>query len=795
MSALVKRVQALLSVLSVLLVLVLAAVFYGWWQMRGSLPQLDGERIVAGLGAPVKIERDALGVPTLTGTSRADAIRALGFVHAQDRYFQMDLLRRRAAGELSEIFGAAAVGLDRSARLHGFRRTAEKVIAAMTADQRAQLDAYVAGVNAGLTSLKKTPWEYLVLRTAPQPWRAEDSMLCLYSMWFDMQDSTGHYERCLAALREANGSGTLAFFARRGDSRDAALDGSTFPVPELPPLRLKAAEPPPSTALVGGDAALKPGSNNFAVTGAHTATGAAMLENDMHLGLSVPHVWYRAALAWVDQAGSHRLTGVTLPGLPGLVAGSNGHIAWGFTNAYVDTSDVVVVETESTSHSFYRTPHGWVALEEREELIKVKNADPVKFTARWTEWGPVLAGPENGRYLVLRWTAHDAEATNFNLVDLENAANANAAMEIGHRAGMPNLNLLVADTDGHISWTVTGKLPRRVGFDGRLPVSWAYGDRRWEGWLPSTDTPVISDPDDGVLWTANQRTVGGEAYARLGDGAYDNGARAGQIRDDLRALVASGKKAVPADLLAIALDDRGLYLNRWQELLLAVLNDQAVAEKSARGEMRELVRAWGGRASIDSAGYRLVRNFRIKVTERVLAPFASGAADLYERFNFSSLYVEDGVWRLVQEKPVRLLNPDFKTWDGLLLNALDAVVDDAEKDGARLTRYTWGARNTLKMQHPFSRFLPGPIARMLDMPYEPLPGDSSMPRVQAPGFGASERMVVSPGHEAEGIMHQPGGQSGHPFSPYYRAGHSAWARGEPTPFLPGAAVHTLTLRP
>lgn len=795
MSALVKRVQALLSVLSVLLVLVLAAVFYGWWQMRGSLPQLDGERIVAGLGAPVKIERDALGVPTLTGTSRADAIRALGFVHAQDRYFQMDLLRRRAAGELSEIFGAAAVGLDRSARLHGFRRTAEKVIAAMTADQRAQLDAYVAGVNAGLTSLKKTPWEYLVLRTAPQPWRAEDSVLCLYSMWFDMQDSTGHYERCLAALREANGSGTLAFFARRGDSRDAALDGSTFPVPELPPLRLKAAEPPPSTALVGGDAALKPGSNNFAVTGAHTATGAAMLENDMHLGLSVPHVWYRAALAWVDQAGPHRLTGVTLPGLPGLVAGSNGHIAWGFTNAYVDTSDVVVVETESTSHSFYRTPHGWVALEEREELIKVKNADPVKFTARWTEWGPVLAGPENGRYLVLRWTAHDAEATNFNLVDLENAANANAAMEIGHRAGMPNLNLLVADTDGHISWTVTGKLPRRVGFDGRLPVSWAYGDRRWEGWLPAADTPVISDPDDGVLWTANQRTVGGEAYARLGDGAYDNGARAGQIRDDLRALVASGKKAVPADLLAIALDDRGLYLNRWQELLLAVLNDQAVAEKSARGEMRELVRAWGGRASIDSAGYRLVRNFRIKVTERVLAPFVSGAADLYERFNFSSLYVEDGVWRLVQEKPVRLLNPDFKTWDGLLLNALDAVVDDAEKDGARLTRYTWGARNTLKMQHPFSRFLPGPIARMLDMPYEPLPGDSSMPRVQAPGFGASERMVVSPGHEAEGIMHQPGGQSGHPFSPYYRAGHSAWARGEPTPFLPGAAVHTLTLRP
>jgi penicillin amidase len=211
--------------------------------------------------------------------------------------------------------------------------------------------------------------------------------------------------------------------------------------------------------------------------------------------------------------------------------------------------------------------------------------------------------------------------------------------------------------------------------------------------------------------------------------------------------------------------------------------------------MRDYVRQWGGRASVDSVGYRLVRNFRAKVIERSLAPFAEAPTNQYERFNFGQLHIEDSVWRLVQEKPAGLLNPKYQTWDALLLEAADDVRTDAEKEGTPLNRYTWGARNTLKMQHPFSRFLPGWIARFIDMPYEPLPGDNRMPRVQARNSGASERMVISPGHEADSVMHMPGGQSGHPLSPYYRAGHAAWARGEPTHFLPGPAVHTLTLNP
>ena len=799
MSPLKKRLQYLLSVLSVLLVLVAGAVLWGWWQMHGSLAQLDGERTVAGLAAPVKVERDALGVPAITGVTRTDVARATGFLHAQDRYFQMDLLRRSAAGELSEIFGAAALPLDRAHRLHGFRRTAAQVVAALEPEKRALLEAYVAGVNAGLAALPKVPWEYLVLRTAPQPWRAEDSILVSYAMWFDLQDSSGRLEQDLRAVQNTLGLTGLNFFAPLGNSWDAALDGSTIAPAPLPSVRLKPAEETVG-ALAPRHAELEPGnvvgSNSFAIAGAHTATGAAMLANDMHLGLNVPHIWYRAVFNWKDAAGAaHRVAGVTLPGIPLMIAGSNGRIAWGFTNAYIDTADVVLAETDATAQILYRTPHGWVEIEDRKDPIKVKGQEPVPFTARWTEWGPIFAGPEDGRYLVLRWNAHNAESTNVSLVELETANTATDAVNIAHRVGMPNQNLLVADADGAIAWTLTGTVPRRTGYDGRVPVSWAFGDRKWDGWLKPAEVPVIANPAEGLLWTANQRLVGGAALATVGDAGYDHGARGGQIRDDLRKLVASGKKAVPADLLAIQLDDRAVYLERWQKFLLTVLTDEAVARKSARGEMRDAVRQWSGHAAIDSAAYRIVRGFHNKVADRVLAPFFAAARNQYDYFSYAKFHYDDALWQLVQEKPARMLNPAHPSWDSLFLAAADDVIADANKAGVPLARFTWGARNTLRMQHPFSRFLPAPLAQLLDMPAIALPGDSDMPRVQGPAFGASERMVVSPGHEAEGILHLPGGQSGHPLSPYYQAGHAAWARGEPTPFLPGPAVHTLTLKP
>jgi len=788
------RLQALLSVLSLLLVLALGVLAYGWWQVRRSLPPLDGSRPLPGLAAAVKVERDARGVPTITGTTRADVARATGFLHAQDRYFQMDLLRRRGAGELAELFGPTAVGVDQSARLHGFRRTAENIVATLPAADRALLEAYVAGVNAGLAALAAKPWEYVVLRTEPAAWRAEDSLLCIFAMWFDLQDDRGHYERSLHALRLAHGTSVLNFLAPVGDTHDAALDGTTFPAPAPPAIRFEAPAAQPTAALDFSSPEL-PGSNSFAVDGRHSATGAALVANDMHLGLNVPHIWYRAVLQWTDAGGPRRVAGVTLPGVPAMVVGSNGRIAWGFTNSYIDTVDVVPVETEAVAGILYRHAAGWAEIEDRVETIKVKGAEPVAFTARWTKWGPIVAGPDDGRYLALRWNAHDPASTNLNLLRLETADNVAEALAIGHRSGIPNQNLLVGDAAGRIAWTVTGTIPRRLGYDGRLPVSWAYGDRHWEGWLKPDEVPVVADPAAGYLWTANQRLVGGDALAKLGDGGYNDGFRGGAIRDALRDLAASGRPATPADLHAIMLDDRGPYLDRWQKLLLATLDEPALAGKKLRADLRAAAADWGGRAVPGSAGYRIVRAFRQHVIERTLSPFFGRARAYYAEFAPNRLHTEDAVWQLVTARPARLLNPEHATWESLLLAAADDVLLDAAKDGVAPAQFTWGKRNTLRMQHPFSRFLPGPLARWLDMPADQLPGDTNMPFVQGPRFGQSQRMIVSPGHEDQGILTLPGGQSGHPMSPFYRASHDDWAKGRPAPFLPGPTRHTLTLTP
>ena len=733
----------------------------------------------------------------------------------------MDLLRRRGAGELAALFGKMALDLDQSARLHGFRALATKVIAQATPAEHAVLTAYTAGVNAGLAALGAKPWEYLVLRADPEPWREEDTMLCVYAMWFDLQDYKGTFELSRDALRQALGQSALDFLAPRGTSWDAALDGSTFPAAPLPAFRFKRAEGETVGALapgrpraVEGTGPYRPeptskrvvGSSSFAVAGAHTATGAAMLANDMHLDLNVPRLWYREVLQWSDTAGPHRLVGVSLPGTPFVAVGSNGRVAWGFTDAYIDTTDVVVTETENIAQAFYRTPHGWMEIQDRPEVIQVKGENPVTFTARWTEWGPIIGGPVDGRYQVLRWSAHDAEATNLRMMAMETVQTTAAGVDIAHRVGLPNQNILLADAAGDIAWTIIGKIPRRIGYDGRLPVSWAYGDRRWDGWLKPEEIPVVTTKPqglpsealatEGALWSGNNRAVGGEAYAKLGDSGYDDGPRAGQIRDDLLALFAAGKKAVPTDLLAIQLDDRALFLDRWHKFLLAILTDEAVAKNQAFGELRDAVRQWNGRASIDSAAYRLVKNFRAHLAERAFAPFADQAETVYAQFIFERNFMyEDALWQLVHDKPERLLNPAHHSWESLLLAAANDTLADAKKAGLPAARFVWGASNTLAMKHPFGRMLPAPLENFLNMPATPLPGDVDMPRVQGPSFGQSERLIVSPGHEADGLLEIPGGQCGNPLSPYYRAGHDAWVKGEPTPLLPGPAQHTLMLQP
>jgi penicillin amidase len=806
-SPLRQRLRLLASIVSVLVLLL--AVLAGWfyWKLRASLPQLDGAAALPGLTAPVTVTRDALGVPTIRGANRIDVAHALGYLHAQDRFFQMDTLRRRSAGELSELVGAVALPLDKASRLHGFRALAKIVLSRTSPAEQALIQAYTAGVNAGLASLHAKPIEYFALRTEPKPWLPEDCLLVNYSMVLDLEDSTGNYERSLTAVRDLLGSAAVAFFAPVSTPDDAAVDGTSAPAAPMPTERQLDLHKP-STAIkvesspgmlladsndyfvtAGKPAAeseLSPGSNNFALAGNRTANGGALLANDMHLGLRVPNTWYRASFVWPD----HHITGVTLPGVPFLIAGSNEHIAWGFTAAYTDRSDLVVVPV-STSESLLYSHDGKLAeFETRREKILVKGGAPVDSETRWTVWGPVIGTDYKGNPLALHWVAYDPDGTNLSFAGLETATTVDEGVAIVHRAGVTALNFLVADAAGQIAWTVAGRLPNRFGFDGQFPVSWEYGDRGWKGFVPPDDVPTVRSPASGQLWTSNNRVVGGAALATLGDDGYELPPRAAQIRDDLTQLT----KATPQDLLKIQLDDRALFLARWQQQLLATLTPDVVALKKSRAEFRTLVEQWGGHASVDSVSYRLVRAWRASVANLVFQPLFAPCVEAYPDFNWFKFQYEGALWTMLQEKPAHLLNPRFDSWDHLLVAAVDDVTAQLEHQNIALAHATWGQRNTAHIQHPLASALPAWLTGWLNMPADQLPGDSNMPRVQGPAFGASERFVVSPGHEAEGIFHMPSGQSGHPLSPYYRAGHAAWVNGEATPFLPGTTVHTLELK-
>jgi penicillin amidase len=298
------------------------------------------------------------------------------------------------------------------------------------------------------------------------------------------------------------------------------------------------------------------------------------------------------------------------------------------------------------------------------------------------------------------------------------------------------------------------------------------------------------DPADGRLWTANARVVDGASLRLIGDSGYDLGARAMQIRDDLR----SRETFKPEDMLAIELDDRALFLSRWRSLLLRLLNPEQLVNHPERLAFRRAVADWGGRAAVDSEGYRLVREFRAAAEDLALAPLFASCTAADPRFDFHRLsQLEGPLWALVTQQPANLLDSHYKTWDDLLLQAVDEVAarPAALKDPGS---YTWGARNTVRLRHPLSVAVPL-LSRFLDMTPVQLPGDSNMPRVQGPDFGASERMVVSPGHEQDGIFEMPTGQSGWPLSPFYRNSEPAWEKGEATPLLPGRPLHTLVLEP
>ena len=764
-----------------------------WLSLRASLPQLDGELAAPGLGQSASIQRDEAGIPTIMAHTRADLAYATGFAHAQDRYFQMDLIRRQAAGELSALFGEAALSTDKRYRFHRFRDRARAVITASSDDHVAILESYAAGANAGLASLGARPFEYIVIGAEPEPWRAEDSVLVVYAMFMQLNDGRASKDVRRGYAHRVLPEAVFDWLYPGGSRWDAPIMGEARTPPALPPASVfsvrDVVDEPPAAGEVG-----KPylnGSNNWVVGGDLTGTGRALMSNDMHLGHNVPNIWYQARL--VATGGEPRdVTGVSLPGTAFVTAGSNGNIAWGYTNSYGDWADAVLLRPGAEAGT-YRTPQGDLAFEVRRETIEVRDAEPVVYEIRETIWGPVedtVDYPDGD--IAVSWIAHSPEALNLNLVTLERAADVEEALDIAATMGIPPQNFVVGDSRGNVGWTIAGQIPVRNGFYAMVPADWSR-EEGWLGWLHPSDYPRVVNPANGRIWTANARVADAEALAIIGDGGYDLGARAAQIRDSLLAT----EEFSPADMLAIQYDDRALFLARWRDLILELLSDERVAGNPELVEYRDLVRDWIPRATPESVGYRLVRAFRLEVQSKVFHALTAPvrAAHGQDVEPLLSNQFEGVLWQLLTERPEHLLPGAYASWDELLLDAIDTnIAWFAEHYDGGLAERSWGEVNTASIRHPLSRALPA-LSRWLDMPAEPLNGDVDLPKAQGPAFGASQRFSVSPGDEANGLMHMPTGQSGHPLSAFYRKGHDEWVHGRPSPFLPGVTLHELILVP
>jgi penicillin amidase len=763
--------------------------------LRASLPVLDGTAELRGLEASVTVASDNQGIPAITAGSRADALRALGYVTAQDRLFQMDFLRRHSAGRLAEVLGESAVEMDRSQRTFGFSSVAAAVLRRLPVEQKEALEAYAEGVNAFLKQMTIPPFEFLLLGYRPKSWQPTDSLLIVLGM-FQMLNGYDDDERMRTVMKASLPADVAAFLVPPMDPytdmllrrSTASAISSVIPVEGLASLRRPVDPGRPTQASLVTFKQTGLGSNAWAVGGSNTKDGRAILANDMHLDMAVPNIWYRVQFRY----GHVEMVGMVVPGIPVMIAGSNGHVAWGMTNVEGDFLDLVQVKLNPGNSEEYAAPDGWRRFANREEAIAVKGGADRHVTIKETVWGPIAEEPLLGRPVAIRWTALDPTAVDLGLLYMDAVRSLHDAVTTVNAAGGPPNNVLLADADGHIAWTYTGRIPNRTGFDGSVSLSWADGRVGWSGFLRPDQMPRIVNPSSGFLVSANHRMLGDEFPYVIGH-SFVNGYRAYRITERLRTMEEAGE----ADLLALQLDTTTTFYEFYRTLARQVLTEEAIRRAPHLAEVRAALDAWNGKADVDSKGFGLVMGFRKTLARSVFTPFLELCREKDRRFVYDG-DLDTPLRALLKARLPQLL-PDpehFHDWDAFLLNALEKSAEELKSRYAvtSLENLSWGRMNRVQMVHPFGDVLPG-LGLLLNMPEEEAPGCGQCVRVISGSLAASQRMVVSPAHQEAGIFHMPGGQSGHPFSPHYRDQHRDWSEGLPSSLLPGLPTHRLMLTP
>ena len=774
-----------------------------------------------GLRAPVTIRRDERGIPYIEAANDEDLYFAQGYITASDRLWQMDLQRRTVRGQLSEIFGNAALAQDKLHRRFGFGKMIDEAAAHLDPSFNPAVTAYTKGVNAFISSLtdQTTPPEFRVLQYKPTEWTAGDS-LAVGALMAEYLSNTWQLDvmrESLASLPKEKRNALLpdtspldVVVVGSDRARAATIRGSSPTVregikPTTSPIlsqlnELMTAERQSFELLGLSPRSLETlqASNNWVVSGKHTVSGKPLLANDPHIPASAPNVWYQTELI---APGIH-VAGVTFPGLPGIVIGHNERIAWGVTNLGPDVQDLYIEKFDKDNPTKYETPSGWRDAEIRHEQINVrknpidpKSVEAQTFDVVVTRHGPIILEKENARY-ALRWTMLDPITLETpGIFALNRASNWKEFTAGLATYNGPTQNFVYADVDGHIGYYGAGRIPIRKTGDGSVPYDGATDDGEWTGLIPFDKLPHVYDPPSGIIVTANQRVVGSD-YPFFVSRVWASPYRARRIYDLLSAkpkLTIDDFRRIQSDVYSIG----NLAFARAAAKILSIPAAAATASSGDDGikQLTADLESWDGLMTADSRAAVIVSQMRAAFRQRIINAALGSLASGYF-WPESDVLID----RIITEQPREWLPKEFSSYADLLkASYADARQALTKSLGADETKWMWGGQAKARFNHPLAQ------VPFIGAPYviEPFPQNGTGGSGATVNVGSSVSMrfiadVTDWDKSQNGI---PLGESGLPNNPHWKDQLDDWRKVTPRPFpfsktaIESATKETLTLTP
>lgn len=814
------------TVLRIFLWIVAAVVVFisilAWWLVYRPLPQIDGSISLPGLQQAVTVDRDRWGVPHIRAASVEDLAEAQGYIMAQDRLWQMDLYRRAARGQLSEVLGSRTVRIDKDFRVLGLGRAADRETTILEPEPRKILEAYARGVNQFIDQHKNNlPLEFSLLRYAPRPWQPADTLAISGYMYRTLTDTREREINRAKVTELAGPDRTKDLFAPEssmdhfvvGDPNvpnDGSQRSATDPDEDddmQPDTVLKAGLGGPAGGAESREGSIdltsvfaqsiekflaesqseirqSLGSNNWVVSGAHTATGKPLLANDTHLELMIPSIWYEVHLT----APGWNVKGFTLPGAPMVIIGHNDRIAWGFTNNGADVLDLYSEAFNPSSPGEYRVNGSWVKAQILDETIRVKGQPDEPFPIAVTRHGPIVYREGNKGY-AMRWTATEPGGLANSYNWLGKARNWKEFRDAMKRVWGPAQNAVYADVEGNIGYVMAARVPIRKKGRGEVPEPGDTDDYEWTGYIPFDQLPQALNPESGLIATANARVVGPNYKPYLTD-RWEEPYRTARIYD----LLHDRRDLRAEDMLKVQTDTYS-YPHVFLADQLSAAAKTAKPKDSRAQELINGLKDWNGIADANSPEGSFLQATRRATLELLLRPFLGKDAALYQWRSMTFLQ------KVLTDRPSKWLPTGYRTYDELLVAGADIAVGKLAEDSKseRIDNWAWKNFDSLDMFHPLGH--EGLLKTMLSITGKPQSGTLYSVRAATKTHGPAMRFIANPANWDESVLLITAGQSGQPGSSHYSDQFSYWYEGKPifAPFSDAAETkatkHTLRLTP